>query len=141
MSAVDSLVWVSDRPPLSAALPTHRWSIREPVAPPLGPGGHAVALVFPRPTEQQVTVIFDGAGTPTRYVDVRGDLSSSDERVADRTTIVLYLDRDYAVLSNFPKSGEPAAFEVPLVDALSSERLGNPTAMLQRVLNACQAGR
>lgn len=114
---------------------------KTPADAPLGPGGHAVALVFPRPMEQQVTVTFDGAGTPTRYVDVRGDLSTSDESVADRTTIVLFLDRDYALLSNSPKSGEPVAFEVPLVDALSSQRLGNPTAMLQRVVNACKAGR
>lgn len=109
-----------------------------PADTPLEPGGHALAWVYPRPMERQVTVIFDEAGTPTGYVDVRGDLSTSDESAGDRTTIVLYLDRDYAVLSNRPESGEPTVVEVPLVDALSSERLGNPAAMLQRVLEACE---
>ena len=110
-----------------------------PADAPLGPGAQAVALVYPRPTKQQVTVIVDSAGTPTRYLDVRGDLSAPDESVSDRTTIILFLDRQYAVLSNRPKSGELTALEVPLVDALSSERLGNPMAMLQRVLKACES--
>ena len=63
---------------------------KKPVDAPLGPGANAVAWVFPRPLEQQITVVLDAAGTPTRYVDVRGDLSPSDDSVADRTTIVLY---------------------------------------------------
>src|SRR5688572_7023037 len=57
---------------------------KKPVDAPLGPGANAVAWVFPRPLEQQITVVLDAAGTPTRYVDVRGDLSPSDDSVADR---------------------------------------------------------
>jgi hypothetical protein len=97
----------------------------------------AVGMVYDRPVPRQITVLLDGAGVPTGYIDVRGDLSVSDESVGDLTTIALYLNSDYAVLSNRPRAGEPSVLEVPLSEAYSSERLGNPGAVIQRVLEAC----
>ena len=110
---------------------------KEPTAAPLGPGGRAVALVYPGPPERQVTVTLDQDGVPTKYVDVRGDLSVSDDRAGDRTTIGLYLDQGYAVLSNHPKSGEAVVVEVPLDEVLTSDALGDPSDMMQHVLTVC----
>ena len=122
--------------PSSAGVP----HCEEPTGAHLQRGERAVAWVYPPPTEQQVTVVLDATGVPTRYIDVRGDLSTPDQSVADRTTIGLYLDQDYAVLSNRPSSGSPVILEVPLSQALSSERLGNPSATMERVLTACAGG-
>ena len=79
----------------------------------------------------------DRAGVPTRYLDVRGDLVESDSQVADRTTIALYLDRGYAVLSNREGAAQPDVLEVPLADVLTSPRLGNPDSAIQHVLATC----
>lgn len=123
----------------SALVPTSTTIPRceEPADSPVGPGGRAVALVYPGPAEQQVTVILDQDGAPTRYIDVRGDLSISDERAGDRTTIGLYLEQGYAVASNRSGSEDPVIVQFPLDEALSSERLGNPGAMLQHILAVC----
>ena len=107
-----------------------------PAGAPIGPDQVAVALVYPGSPEQRVTVTVDRDGVPVRLVDDRGDLSM-DERVGDRTTIGLYLTDGYAVLSNRPEGGEPVMLEVPLAEALTSERLGNPRAMLERVMASC----
>lgn len=100
-------------------------------------GGRAVALVYPRPAEQQVTVYLDPTGEPTRYIDARGDLSLAGDRAGDRTTIGLYLDQGYAVLSNRPASGRHVIVEIPLAEALTPDRLDNPGVALRRVLELC----
>lgn len=97
----------------------------------------SVALVYAQPAEQQVTVMLDADGAPMRYTDVRGDLSMSGREFGDRTTIGLYLAEGYAVLSNRPSGREPTVVEVPLAEAISSEELGNPGAMLEHVLATC----
>lgn len=109
----------------------------EPVNAPLGEGAHAVALLYPDAPERQVTVTLDRTGVPTKYLDVRGDLSESDDRVQDRTTIGLFLDRGYAVLSNREGQGPPDMLEVPLDDVFTSPRLGNPSEVMQRVVATC----
>jgi hypothetical protein len=101
------------------------------------PGGRAVSLVYDGPVRQQITVLLDAAGTPTAYVDARGDLSDPEQADGDRTTIGLYLREDYAVLSNRPRGTQATMLEVPLVEAYASDRLGNPSAQLQQVLEAC----
>jgi hypothetical protein len=101
----------------------------------VGPGERAVALVYRNATRQQVTVLIDEAGAPKAYLDVRTELSEQGE--GDRTAIALYIDQGYAVLGNHPRGGTPRILEVPLEQAYSSERLGNPSAMLQRVLRSC----
>jgi hypothetical protein len=103
--------------------------------PGIGPGERAVALVYRNSTRQQVTVLIDEAGAPKAYIDVRTELSDRGE--GDRTAIALYLNQGYAVLSNHPRAGASRITEVPLEQAYSSERLGNPSAMLQRVLSTC----
>lgn len=108
-----------------------------PANAPIEPEGRVVAMVYGEPIQQQVTVHFDGAGVPTALIDVRGDLSDPEHSTGDRTTIGLYLNEDYAVLSNRPRAGQPTMLEVPLDQAYSSDRLGNPSAVLQRVLAAC----
>ena len=85
----------------------------------------------------EVTVTVDEDGVTVKYLDVRGDLSIADDQVGDRTTIGLYLTEGYAILSNRPDAGEPNIVEVPLGQALSSDRLGNPSEKLQQVLAAC----
>ena len=97
-------------------------------------GQRAVALLFPGMPERQVTVTLDQSDAPIRYVDVRGALSAD---VGDRTTIGLYLDADYAVLSNRAGDEDPVIVEVPLEDALSAAKLGNPSAVLDRVVSTC----
>src|SRR6185503_11441126 len=58
--------------------------------------GHSgVSLIYDDPT-RQVTVLLDATGNPTAYFDVRGDLSASNQRGGDRTTIGLYLTEGYA---------------------------------------------
>lgn len=99
--------------------------------------GRNVALVYGSPAERQVTVTLDVDGIPARYMDVRGDLSMSGDRVGDRTTIGLYLTEGYAVVSNRPASGDPVILEIPIEEALSSPELGNPAGMLQEVLTTC----
>lgn len=120
--------------PSSTGTPRCESAARAPVQ----PGGRAVALVYPSPSAQQVTVTLDRDGVPTKYLDVRGDLSEAAPD-GDRTTIGLYLTEGYAVLSNRPESGDPAVLEVPLEEALSSDRLGNPDAKLREVLTVCAA--
>jgi hypothetical protein len=112
-------------------------SCQQPSDAPLDPGSRALALVYPDPAARQVTVTVDRAGVPTRYLDVRGDLVESDSQVADRTTIALYLDRGYAVLSNREGAAQPDVLEVPLADVLTSPRLGNPDSAIQHVLATC----
>lgn len=99
--------------------------------------GRTIALVYGSPAEQQVTVTLDAEGVPTKYMDVRGDLSASVERVGARTTIGLYLTEGYAVVSNRPASADPVIFEIALDEALGSPELGNPAEMLQEVLATC----
>lgn len=121
-----------------------RWSgsaqCSEPSAAPLDLGARAVALVFSGEEPRQITVTVGPDGTPRRYVDVRGDLSESDGRSRDRTTIALYLDQDYAVLSNREGAGPPKILEVPLAEALDAPQLGNPSEMIERVLALCGTG-
>lgn len=100
-------------------------------------GSRSVAVLYQQPPKRQVTVTIDGAGVPTRYIDVRGDLSEADGDVGDRTTIGLYLDQGYAVLSNREAGGSPSILEVPLDDVLTSPRFGNPSLVLEDVLAAC----
>ena len=109
----------------------------QPSDAPLDEGSRALALLYPDPAARQVTVTVDRTGDPTRYLDVRGDLVESDDHVADRTTIALYLDRGYAVLSNREGAAQPDIVEVPLDDVLASPRLGNPDAAIQQVLATC----
>lgn len=109
----------------------------QPSDAPLDAGSRAMALVYPDHVARQVTVTVDRAGVPTRYLDVRGDLVESDDHVADRTTIALYLDRGYAVLSNREGTAQPEIVEVPLDDALASPRLGNPDSVIQQVVATC----
>lgn len=108
-----------------------------PADAPLDEGSRAVALVYPDPAARQVTVTVDRAGVPTKYLDVRGDLVESDDQVTDRTTIALFLDRGYAVLSNREGAAQPDIVEVPLEDVLGSSRLGNPESAIQHVLATC----
>lgn len=96
-----------------------------------------MALIFPPPLDRQVTVTVDDEGVPFRYVDVRGDLSTKVERSGDRTTIGLYLDEGYAVLSNRVGAGTPEMLEVPLEEVFTSPRLGNPRETMRRVLDSC----
>lgn len=112
----------------------------QPDSAPLDAGSRAVALVYPPPAARQVTVTVDESGMPTRYIDVRGDLSESDEVTSDRTTIALYLDREYAVLSNRAGAERPEVLEVPLEEAISASILGNPTGMIREVLDSCALG-
>lgn len=122
--------------PLVAATPTPS-SCLEPSDAPIDSGMRAVALHYPGPPERQVTVTLDAVGEPIRYVDVRGDLANADSEVLDRTTIGLYLQQGYAVLSNRDGAGEPSMLEVPLDEVLASPRLGNPEATMDEVLSAC----
>lgn len=108
-----------------------------PNGPSLGEGEEALALVYESPPRRQVTVTLGADGAPIRYVDVRGDLSLDLASPGERTTIGLYLDADYAVLSNRAE-GEPAViFEVPLEDAIDADRLGVPSVVLDEVLSRC----
>lgn len=109
----------------------------QPARAPLNAGARAVALFYPGPGERQVTVTVDSTGVPTKYLDVRGDLSESDHEVMDRTTIGLYVEQGYAVLSNREKAGSPDMLEVPLDDVLRSSELGNPAEEMRHVLAIC----
>ena len=80
---------------------------------PLEPGAEALALYYPGPPQRQVTVTLNSAGEPTRYVDVRGDLAQPGSSAHDRTTIGLYLEQGYAVLSNRQATEVPTMLEVP----------------------------
>lgn len=102
-------------------------------------GARAVAMRYPGPPERQVTVTVSDDGTPIRYIDVRGDLSESDGDVGDRTTIGLYLEQGYAVLSNRVASDAPDMLEVPVEDVVTSPRLGNPEGLMTEVLARCDA--
>lgn len=123
----------------SALVPTSDGAPRceDPTHAPVPAGGRAVALEYADPPAQQVTVTLNENGIPTKYLDVRGDLSTGDDRAGDRTTIGLYFTEGYAVLSNRPAGGAPVVLEVPLAEALSSDRLGDPDGRLQDVLAAC----
>ena len=109
----------------------------QPSDAPLAAGSRAIALLYPRSPARQVTVTVDSAGVPTKYLDVRGDLSEADGQVTDRTTIGLYLEQGYAVLSNREGADPPDMLEVPIDDVLTSPRLGNPSEVMQHVLATC----
>lgn len=102
----------------------------------LAPGQRAVALVYGGGPPRRVTVTVDEDLQPVRYVDDRGDLSARG-RSGDRTTIGLYLDADYAVLSNRPRRAPAVIVEVPLSDAIESRKLGDPRAVIRRVMSEC----
>ena len=110
-----------------------------------GPPGlrdaRSVALVYGLPAEQQVTVTLDADGVPTRYLDVRGDLTTPEADVGDRTTIGLYITQGYAVVSNRRASADPVIFEIPLDEALASPELDDPAGMLEEVLATCVEAR
>ena len=74
---------------------------------------------------------------PPHDIDVRGDLTQASSPALDRTTIGLYLEQGYAVLSNRQGAREPTILEVPLEEVLTSSSLGNPTAAMLEVLEAC----
>ena len=103
----------------------------------LGEGEEALALVYESPPRRQVTVTLGADGSPIRYVDVRGDLSMDPASPGERTTIGLYLDADYAVLSNRAEGGAAVIFEVPLEEAIDADRLGVPSVVLDEVLSRC----
>lgn len=112
-------------------------SCETPMGPSLEAGERAVALVYDDDPGRQVTVTLGENGEPIRYMDVRGALSPEDLGRGDRTTIGLFLDGGYAVLSNRPDGGAPTVVEVPLSEALDSERLGTPSEAMERVLSMC----
>ncbi len=100
-------------------------------------GARSVAMRYAGPPERQVTVTLDAEGTPIRYLDVRGDLTEADGDARDRTTIGLFLEQGYAVLSNRRAADTPSMLEVPLDDLVASPRLGNPEAVMAQVLDRC----
>ena len=102
-----------------------------------GSGERVIALVHDEPAHQRITVIVDAEGVPIRYTDVRGDPSTSDDQVGDRTTIGLYLAEGYAIAGNRSSGQELEVFEIPLEEASVSQNLGNPGEMLERVLTRC----
>jgi hypothetical protein len=122
-------------PLVAAPTSTPRCEDRDPPA--LAEGERAVALIYPPPLKRQITVTVDGEGVPFRYVDVRGDMTTEVDRAGDRTTIGLYLDEGYAVLSNREGTGTPEMLEVPLAEVLTSPRLGNPRETMLEVLDRC----
>jgi hypothetical protein len=101
------------------------------------PGGRVITLIHDEPAERRITVSLDAEGTPTKYMDVRGDLSTSDYRGGDRTTIGLYLAQGDAIAGNRSSGQELEVFEIPLEEATGSQNLGNPGEMLERVLTRC----
>jgi hypothetical protein len=66
-----------------------------------------------------------------------GGRESSSRPDRERPHPERLLTEGYALLSNRLAGGEPLMLEVPLAEALSSDRLGDPTARLQSVLTAC----
>ena len=102
-----------------------------------GPGDRVITLVRDEPTRQRISVIVDADGLPLRYMDVRGDLSTSADSRADRTTIGLYVTEGYAVAGNRPAGKELEVLEIPLAEAVASENLGNPGEVLEHVLSRC----
>ena len=96
-----------------------------------------ITLVRDEPTRQRISVIVDADGLPLRYMDVRGDLSTSADSRADRTTIGLYVTEGYAVAGNRPAGKELEVLEIPLAEAVASENLGNPGEVLEHVLSRC----
>ncbi|MBT8487956.1 MAG: hypothetical protein HKN72_07400 [Gemmatimonadetes bacterium] len=109
----------------------------QPSGAPLPPGGRAVAMRYSGPPHRQVTVTLDGDGNPIKYLDVRGDLSENDGDAGNRTTIGLFLEQGYAVLSNRSAAEAPVMLEVPVDDVVSSSRLGNPREVMHEVLESC----
>lgn len=104
------------------------------------PGARVVAVRYSGPPQRQVTVMLDADGTPTRYLDVRGDFEARGPDTEDRTTIGLYLDQGYALLSNRAGQGDLTMLEVPVDDVLTSPRLGDPSGVIEEVLRRCSPG-
>lgn len=100
-------------------------------------GRRALAVRYAGPPARQVTVTLDADGVPTRYMDVRGDLEGSGDDAGDRTTIGLYLEQGYAVLSNRSRGSDPTMLEVPVEEVLTSASLGDPSAVIDGVLESC----
>ncbi len=92
---------------------------------------------------RRVNVMIDSAGRPVQYNDSRGDLTISPggdpttPPAERRTTIVLALDQGMALLRNEGGSRVPQIFMAPIGNATTSATLGNPGAMIDRVLREC----
>lgn len=101
-------------------------------------GGHtAVSFIYGEPQHQRIVVTLDEEGTPTHYSDGRGDLVASDETVGDATSVTLDLKIGQAIAFNHPAGGDIEAMRFPIDEALESEALGRPAAMMAQLLTTC----
>lgn len=105
--------------------------------PPAMRGHTVVSFVYGEPQHQRIAVTLDEEGTPTQYSDGRGDLIASDETVGNATTISLDLSIGQAIAFNHPAGGDIEAMRFPFDEALESEALGRPAAMMARLLTTC----
>ncbi len=106
-------------------------------------GGSTLIMIFGnsiRPS-RIVRVHLDPARRPFEYGDTRGDVTRrpdlSDSTASDRTDIRLQIDRQMTYLINEPKGAPRESYYVGGPVPLSAENLGDPAAMIERIVKEC----
>lgn len=104
---------------------------------PEGMGSRVVSYVYGSPPEQRIAVVLDEEGKVRSYSDMRGDLTASDQREGDVTTIAVNLVQGHGVAQNRPERGEPESVRLELADALDAPSLGEPRRRIEEILATC----
>lgn len=104
---------------------------------PAGMGPRVVSFIFGDGPEQRIAVTLGEDGIPRNYSDMRGDLNASDGRDGDLTAIAINLVQGHAFARNRPEGGTTTRVRMPMEEALYAESLGQPQAMMDRILAEC----
>lgn len=99
-------------------------------------GSRTLSWIYGDPQHQRVTVSLDANGDLLHYSDGRGDANASREE--DFTSIIIDFGSDRAMgLNRLAGSGGVQATRMTVEDALQAENLGNPQAVIDRILAEC----
>lgn len=110
-----------------------------------GPGRTLLMMEFPgatRAERRSLYVELDADGTPTIYNDNRGDNSQpggmeGSDTMPPRTTISIQLKQGTAMLINEGGGKKPQHYMTTSRRLMTAKSLGNPQAMLNRVMLEC----
>lgn len=108
---------------------------REPASPHHFVGYRNVGFAYPGPPDRHIGISLDRQGEVDTYADLRG--ASSADAAGDVTNVAINFRSGRAWVINVTANGDVEKAEVPFDEALDSENLGNPQAVIALVLDTC----
>lgn len=120
---------------LLVAEPSGFGACRESETPASPVGYRNIGFVFPGPPERRIGLSLDEHGEVATYADLRGAVEADTPGAVTNVAINLRSRRAYVL--NRTADGQLTRGEVPLDEALESDNLGNPLAMMALVLDSC----